>query len=436
MTSAAGEGHQSSVTRLHHLDALRAGAMLLGIVLHAALAYTGGPWIVVDEPTPVLGVAVLTIHGFRMQLFFLLSGFFTAMLWKRRGLAALLRHRGARIALPLLVALVTIVPLFWIVILWAGAVGANLPATGVVASVDPDLAVSASVPSTASAAPLGADPPTRTQVALWFLFRFPLFHHLWFLWFLCWMVVGFALVAKILGASPVGRVLGRVRPSPRVARVLVASPFALVWLVPLTIVTIALMDATREAPGFGADTSTGPIPLPGVLLHYCVFFAAGAILFLVPEGLARLSRHWTAALVLAVVVLPFGVGFAMEMPWTRGAVPDPALHRMLGWSGQALFAWFASIGFVGLFARLMPRESPRVRSVADSAYWLYLAHLPLVVAGQILLRGVGWPPLVKCTVLVAASTAILLASYEWMVRPTWIGRLLNGERRPRRRDAR
>jgi hypothetical protein len=35
---------------------------------------------------------------------------------------------------------------------------------------------------------------------------------------------------------------------------------------------------------------------------------------------------------------------------------------------------------------------------------------------------------VKLTLLVAGSTLILLASYQLLVRYTWIGRLLNGPR--------
>jgi hypothetical protein len=69
-----------------------------------------------------------------------------------------------------------------------------------------------------------------------------------------------------------------------------------------------------------------------------------------------------------------------------------------------------------------------VRYLSDSSYWLYLAHLPLVVAGQIVLRGVAWPPFAKFVVLTVVSTALLLASYEWCVRRTWIGVLLNGKR--------
>jgi hypothetical protein len=107
--------------RLHHLDALRAAAMLLGIVLHASLAYTGGPWMVRDEGHWTFAVANFAIHGFRMPLFFLLSGFFTALLWKRHGIGGMLRNRAARIALPLAIALFTIVPLIWIVAIVAGA---------------------------------------------------------------------------------------------------------------------------------------------------------------------------------------------------------------------------------------------------------------------------------------------------------------------------
>jgi len=61
--------------RLHHLDALRAGAMFLGVVLHAALSFTDMEWAVSDRHAGAApGIWVAAIHGFRMQPFFLLSG--------------------------------------------------------------------------------------------------------------------------------------------------------------------------------------------------------------------------------------------------------------------------------------------------------------------------------------------------------------------------
>ena len=98
--------------RRFDLDALRAAAMLLGIVLHAGLSFTPlFPWPVQDErQSGIYGLLFAAIHGFRMPVFFVLSGFFTAMLWRRRGLKSVLSHRFRRVFLPLLLGLVTIVP--------------------------------------------------------------------------------------------------------------------------------------------------------------------------------------------------------------------------------------------------------------------------------------------------------------------------------------
>ena len=100
--------------RLHDLDALRGFAMLLGIALHTALGFLPGLWPVEDSTATWEGPyddILFVIHGFRMPVFFLMSGFFTAMLWRRRGLGSLLRHRFRRVLLPLVIGLITVVPL-------------------------------------------------------------------------------------------------------------------------------------------------------------------------------------------------------------------------------------------------------------------------------------------------------------------------------------
>ena len=94
------------------LDALRGFAMLLGIALHASLAFFAFPWPVHDTTrSDLLALFMALVHGFRMPLFFLLSGYFTMLVYRRRGLASLLRQRIMRIAVPLGIAVATIVPL-------------------------------------------------------------------------------------------------------------------------------------------------------------------------------------------------------------------------------------------------------------------------------------------------------------------------------------
>ena len=78
--------------------------MLLGLVLHGILSFAGIPiWPAMDvrsEPEVILPI-MGWIHGFRMQLFFLVSGFFTAMMWQKRGGKELVKQRLLRIGIPL-----------------------------------------------------------------------------------------------------------------------------------------------------------------------------------------------------------------------------------------------------------------------------------------------------------------------------------------------
>lgn len=100
------------IPRRHDLDALRAIAMLLGIVIHVALPFAPSLWFVQDTRQSVhFHWLIDAIHGFRMPLFFIVSGFFTAMLIEKRGILRTGWQRFLRIFLPLLVGCFTICPL-------------------------------------------------------------------------------------------------------------------------------------------------------------------------------------------------------------------------------------------------------------------------------------------------------------------------------------
>jgi hypothetical protein len=93
----------ASARRRHELDALRGFAMLLGIGLHASLSFFPAYWPVQDSTSGFDGLFdefFHAVHGFRVLLFFLLSGFFTTMSLRRRGLGSMLAQRAKRIAVP------------------------------------------------------------------------------------------------------------------------------------------------------------------------------------------------------------------------------------------------------------------------------------------------------------------------------------------------
>ena len=55
-------------------------------------------------------------------------------------------------------------------------------------------------------------------------------------------------------------------------------------------------------------------------------------------------------------------------------------------------------------------------------------HLPLVMALQVALSDIALHGLVKLALILAISFAILLGTYQLLVRHTWIGGWLNGRR--------
>lgn len=116
--------------RRHDLDALRAFAMFLGIGLHTSLSFISVPWPVQDITQPKIFIfLMLLIHGFRMPLFFILSGFFTMMILRKKNIKSLLWQRTLRILIPCLIGCVTIVPLIAYVsteAIKAGSLSVNL----------------------------------------------------------------------------------------------------------------------------------------------------------------------------------------------------------------------------------------------------------------------------------------------------------------------
>ena len=383
--------------RLHHLDALRAFAMLLGIVLHAALSFSDIPWTVNDiHRSGWFTLAFLVIHGFRMPLFFMLSGFLTAMLCQRRGVGGLIAQRRRRLLLPLAISCVTIIPVTWFVVIWAKSRQVSEPVAEAV--------------SAAATEPTG----TALQVVEFLLFQFPVLQHVWFLWFLCLLTGGFAIAAVLL----------RGLPTFRVPECLVATPLVFIWLIPLTMLAQSPMARGGTDPSFGPDTSCSVIPMWPVLAYYALFFGFGALLYSVPNGIGRIGRGWPVWLGAAVIVFPFALSLSVHAELATLLIPDPTARHVLALLGQSMYAWLMIFGLTGLCQRTLHRERPVVRYLADSAYWLYLAHLPLVVAGQALVAGIDLPAAVKFLFLVTASLALLLASYSLAVRNTWIGRML------------
>src|SRR5437868_2937274 len=96
---AAGTGDSG---RYHALDSLRAVMMLSGIYLHVVVAYstTGGWPYKQAQLISSLNWSLGLIHIFRMPIFYVMAGFFGALLYDRRGMRGFLDNRIKRVLLP------------------------------------------------------------------------------------------------------------------------------------------------------------------------------------------------------------------------------------------------------------------------------------------------------------------------------------------------
>jgi len=557
--------------RWHDLDALRAFAMLLGIGLHGFMSFVPIPLPVwpaqdVNQHNGYL-FALHAIHGFRLQLFFLVSGFFTAMMFRHRGLRGLINHRAKRILLPLVVFTILLSPAIVGIMIYGNALNAdrvgNATIWAAAKSGDVDAihrhlvrGSDASQPDDAGLTPLswaallgqadaaealiesGADleatandgttalhcaafmgeaavakllikkganinaisddggtplsatetddittqfiagmlhipvdekkmPAGRVEIAEllkakgalprqaaaedplawlyqlvpgfepivdqlpgwaqgvaivaavnWLLAMIPIFAHLWFLYYLVWLIAGFAAVAWV------ARKLNW-KPVPDW---FVASPLRLLWLVPLTFVPQFFM-----VTDFGPDTAASVIPWPPMLAYYAVFFGFGVLCHGQEAFEKKIGHRWPLSLLLAIPAL------LLALHWyeLRGSLfvasesneLSHLLHNNLLCSLFAvIYAWLMVFGLIGLFRRFFPGGNQRIRYVADSSYWLYVMHLPPIMLLQIWMADWPWPSALKFLVICAVSTAVLLVIYEYAVRYTWVGTMLNGKK--------
>ena len=231
------------------------------------------------------------------------------------------------------------------------------------------------------------------------LFKTSFFHHLWFLWFLCWMLPLFLLCFKL------GSLLF-CKLNTDTMRILKKT--MLYILIPAPLLPLCLMGEI-----LGPDTYTGILPPPHLLFYYMIFFSFGLVYFDLNDFACKLTRFWYIMLPLALfIIFPAAIAFKDNLP----------LNLLL----QTLLIWNMAFGMMGMFHALLRKENTFIRYLSDSSYWLYIIHLPLVVVLQFLVR--DWPinALLKFLLINIATITLLLVSYHLLVRSTWIGWLLNG----------
>lgn len=385
----------SGTERHHALDALRAAAMMLGLLLHGAVSYMSLPVRGLPWPTdaasrsPVLDWLFWGIHGFRVPLFFLLSGYFAALLYEARGAQRFLAHRARRILAPFLVSAVCLLPCLYLIASYGWLRSGRCTIREILTGDFDDLEIRANVFGPA---------------------------HLWFLEFL--------LVFSLLFWT-YRRLRERFPPSPRSS--LPLDKLLVSFWRPLT---LAIPSALILAADLGVLTDFRHrfLPAPSDLVYHGSFFLVGTGLYAFRGSLDRLIRHsalylWLSVpsgiAMIALVATPLSGKVNHTMAWRAGLI-----------TSAALFTALSVFGSLGLFLRFFRERRPWVQYLSDASYWIYLAHLPVILLCQVVLREAPFPVLGKYLAAVGLTFSVCLLSYQAYIRYGVIGRWLNGARRP------
>lgn len=381
MTDAA------AVRRYHALDALRGMMMLGGVLLHACCAYSTLPdvwWLKDRDQSAALDALILFIHHFRLPVFFVMSGFFAAMLMEKRGWQGFLENRTARLMLPMLLGMVLLSP-----ILRAGRALGGL---------------------------IGDGQELWTGMSSWLVREWSNRHldqaHFWFLETLFWICVL---------AAPLSGTLNRLRG--RWFRTVLSLPVAPVLLAFPSFLVLQTME-------FGVlETPRDLMPNLKVMAAYGVYFTTGWGFWLHRDLLPEFRRNPWPGLVLALALAPVNL-FSVLAQVNDRATPNPSMLFLAAATG-ALISWLVFFSCLSLFLRHASHPSPRLRYLSDSAYWIYMVHPVVLVAIQIPLMTVRFPGEWKAILGLLLATPLLLFSYDRWVRSSWLGVILNGRRYPR-----
>ena len=325
--------------RFHSLDFLRAFALLMGVLLHILMLFLE-PF---DGSEPRLGASIIFIwiHTWRMPLFMLLAGFFTALSLSKRNTGNYSFNRLIRLGVPLL-------------LLWS-----------VIPAIDEEASRLFKAP----------------ELISWLFYDVPFTFRLDHLWFLYYLLIFYSILLLIKTAVPFiySFILGFELSLTRVL---------LLWM-PILILLSPLNKPTGGI--IGNDPITfGEVNL-GSMLFMASFFMIGMQAYKSSKFLENLqrTRFWLPSLTIFSLI-PIGLlvwGGVKDEPFAFSGLLELWIVNSL--SGSAALLLVLSI--MGLAMHKISSSGHLLRWLVRLSYPIYVFHLMFVisVSGTLMFFGIN-----------------------------------------------
>ncbi len=355
----------STDTRRHDIDALRAIAFALVIVYHVGMYYVAGWHWHIKSPQAAewLQWPMRALNLWRMDLVFLVSGVAFGFLSRGKGAGALIAQRSLRLLLPLAFGMAVVVPYQ----AYAQAVAGG--------SIAPGFAAFLARYYTGGPWPRGAFDGWE--------FGFT-WNHLWFLPYLWLYTVVLALALPAL-RSAAGRRLQATFTGLRGAGLLMAP------VLPLMLWSVLLW------PRF---------PVTHDLLHDGWLHAVYFTLFLygwwagVDAGFWRaLQRLRWVALAGAAVLLALHFGLRAALPAADAPLPARLAARL----AADAYLWTALVAVLGWAHHALNRPWRWRAWANESVYPWYVLHQTLIIVLAVAMAPLAFGPVAEPALLVAGT---------------------------------
>jgi glucan biosynthesis protein C len=371
-------------TRIVGLDLLRSSMMMLGLFMHSSLTYGLSVkefWHIndINATNIFFDIAALFIHYFRMPVFFLLGGFFGALLYHEKGGRYLLLNRTKRILIPAIVSNIILWPLIILSHFYAASK----------ADITNELINRFHYENTISYYLI-----PRNSFNLWFLYYYYI------------ITIIFWTISRYIIFKP--KVF--IKMKSIFIKIIQNQLFVLI-LFPLPIMIVLLLFHLKffeTPPDFTLDIPS--------LIFYMLCYSFGWFLYKNKNIFQSLSLK--AGLFVGAGIILFGVKL----------ITITNENYCLSVFLNSYISVLLVLGLTGLANRIHQSYSPIIQYLSYSSYWIYLIHVPIVIFLSGFLIGFHLNVFIKFTIVLTLTFMISILSYHFLVRGTFIGKYLNGKK--------